>query len=547
MRFLPLLLLAALLPASAANAGTAAPSKLNILLLTVDSFRPDRLGCYGSREAHTPNIDRLASRGALFTRAFSTAAWTNASLVSLLTGLYPGAHGVERRGESFPEGAVAPLELLSKSGCLVPEINYLFPMPNYRNLGFTPNAIRDLPQFLRSCRDSTFFAWYHFHGPHLPYSPPEKYRKMYLPRGEKESPNIRQVLENVILPRGEEVFSESEKAVIRKLYAAEVAAQDEEIGRVLEVLDSLGLDRRTVVILSADHGEELFDHGWLGHASTSLNGTLFDELIRIPLIIRLPDMPRRGIRVNELVQSVDLLPTLFELLGLPLDCPDQGHSFLGLLKGTGGVQAPRDRVFCETSVCGYQCPDTLEVTWLRAVRTESLKLVETLAPHEAPRFALYDLDKDPGEQLDVSALFPDTLARLQGILAQQVFRNQRQREALLASSGATRGGESFPPDMGQVAVQAPAEGETITYAAQGGKVLVSWSGPQNGEYLLEYTVGLGKYHLEGSFPVRGNSQTFGPFNPVFWMAFPHYNPWRFRVVPKGRPELASAWRTFTFN
>ena len=546
MRFLPLLL-AALIPASATAAGSDSPSKLNLVLMTVDSFRPDRLGCYGARAAHTPNIDRLASRGAVFTRAFSTAAWTNASLVSLLTGLYPSVHGVERRGESVPEGTLTPLELLRKAGYLAPEINYLFPMPNYRNLGFTSNAIRDLPLFLSTYRDSTFFAWYHFHGPHLPYNPPEKYRKLFLPRGEKVSPNIRQVLENVILPRGEEVFSERERGVIRKLYAAEVAAQDEEIGRVLDVLDSLGLDKRTVVILSADHGEELFDHGWLGHASTSLSGTLFDELIHIPLIISLPGMTRRGIRVNELVQSVDLIPTLFELLGLPLDCPVQGYSFLGLLNGGSGAKAPRDRIFCETSVCGYQCPDTLEVTWLRAVRTGSLKLVETLAPHLEPRFALYDLEKDPGEQRDVSAEFPDTVARFQGMLAQQVFRNQRQREARLAGAGTVKGGAGFPPDMKQIVVDAPAEGETITYAAQAGKVLVSWSGPRTGEYLLEYTVGLGKYHLEGSFPVRGNSQTFGPFNPVFWMAFPHYNPWRFRVAPKGRPELSSAWRTFNFN
>jgi hypothetical protein len=76
-------------------------SELNILLLTVDSFRPDCLGCYGAERAHTPNIDRLARRGVIFTRAYSTAAWTNASLVSMLTGLYPSVHGVERRGVSL--------------------------------------------------------------------------------------------------------------------------------------------------------------------------------------------------------------------------------------------------------------------------------------------------------------------------------------------------------------------------------------------------------------------------------------------------------------
>ncbi len=119
-------LLTAFLGAILFSTGTlAAPDKnepqLNILLLTVDSFRPDRLGCYGAARAHTPNIDRLARRGVIFTKAYSTAAWTNASLVSMLTGLYPSVHGVERRGVSLPEEWVTPLELLREAGYLVPE------------------------------------------------------------------------------------------------------------------------------------------------------------------------------------------------------------------------------------------------------------------------------------------------------------------------------------------------------------------------------------------------------------------------------------------
>jgi arylsulfatase A-like enzyme len=277
-------LLTAFLGAILFSTGTlAAPDKnepqLNILLLTVDSFRPDRLGCYGAERAHTPNIDRLARRGVIFTKAYSTAAWTNASLVSMLTGLYPSVHGVERRGVSLPEEWVTPLELLREAGYLVPEINYLFPTPNYRNLGFTPNRIRDVPQFLVAYQDTAFFAWHHFHGPHLPYNPPEKYLKMFLPAGLEKSEGIKAVLDNIIMPRGEHVFTPMEQELVNALYDAELAAQDEEIGRVLDTLDSLGLTGRTIVILSADHGEELFEHGWLGHASTSLNGTLYEELI----------------------------------------------------------------------------------------------------------------------------------------------------------------------------------------------------------------------------------------------------------------------------
>lgn len=521
--------------------------ELNILLLTVDSFRPDRLGCYGAERAHTPNIDRLARRGVTFTRAYSTAAWTNPSLVSMLTGLYPSVHGVERRGVSLPEEWVTPLELLSKAGYLVPEINYLFPTPNYRNLGFTPNRIRDVPQFLATYQDTTFFAWHHFHGPHLPYNPPEKYLKMFLPAGLEKSEGIKAVLDNTIVPRGERVFTMAEKELVNALYDAELAAQDEEIGRVLDTLDSLGLTERTIVILSADHGEELFEHGWLGHASTSLNGTLYEELIRIPLIISLPSRLRTNTQVSNLVQSVDLIPTLFDILGLELSFPCQGNSFLNLLTSTGSSRPPRDQIFCETSVCGYQCPDSVAVTWLRAVSTGHTKLVETLVPGETPRFALFDLETYPGESRDLAHESNDELIRLQGKLAAQVFRNERLRKALDKRFVLGEAAAKAAVDTRRIEIISPAEGQTIAHSTHEGKVPVSWTGQERAEYTLEYEVGRGKYYLKGSFPVCGSGETFGPFNQIFWSAFPKYNPWRFRVVPEGRPELASKWQTFSFE
>jgi len=522
----------------------------NILLLTVDSFRPDRLGCYGAEGAQTPNIDRLAAGGVLFTRAYSTASWTNASLVSLLTALYPSVHGVQRRGESVPEELVTPLELLAEAGYFVPEINYLFPMPNYRNLGFTPNPHRDLVDFLAGYRDTTFFAWYHFHGPHLPYNPPPKYLKKFLPASKPDGGPLGAVLANVLMPRGEYTFSPREQTMVKALYDAEVAAQDEEIGRVLDALEELGLRKRTIVILTADHGEELFDHGWLGHASTSLSGTLYEELVHIPLIVSWPAHLKAGTRVDNLVQGVDLMPTLFELVGLELSAPHQGHSFAGLLNRDKTPEFLRETIFCETSVCGYQCPDSVEPVWLRCVRTDRAKLIQKIAPGERPSYSFFDLVKDPGEQHEASATEPEEMERLKGMLLAQVFRNLRLREALV-KGGFAAGEQNASADIfegvSRVVVSFPAEGERLTYSSHGGKVPVSWSGPERGEYIIEYVVGRGKYHLEGSFPVRGNRQTFGPFNPVFWRSFRLYNPWRFRVIPKGRPDLASAWRSFEFE
>jgi len=175
------------------------------------------------------------------------------------------------------------------------------------------------------------------------------------------------------------------------------------------------------------------------------------------------------------------------------------------------------------------------------------KLVETLVPGETPRFALFDLETDPGESRDLAHESNDELIRLQGKLAAQVFRNERLRKALDKRFVLGEAAAKAAVDTRRIEIISPAEGQTIAHSTHDGKVPVSWTGQERAEYTLEYEVGRGKYYLKGSFPVCGSGETFGPFNQIFWSAFPKYNPWRFRVVPKGKPELASKWQTFSFE
>ncbi len=542
MRILPFLL--ALLIFAPVGLTAATASRPNIILLTVDSFRPDRLGCHGYQGAATPNIDRLAGRGITFTNAFSTASWTNASLVSLLTGLYPGVHGVQRRGQSVPPGLVTPTEQLGGCGWLVPQVNYLFPMPNYANLGFTPNRQLHLPSFLASHADTTLFAWHHFHGPHLPYNPPEKWLYHFFPGGVDTS-SVNGIASNIVMPRGEKEFSDHQRRIISMLYDAEVAAQDEELGEVIATIDSLGLFANSIVILTADHGEELFEHGWVGHASTSLAGTLFDELVRIPLIVCLPGGNGAGRRVESLVQAVDIIPTLFSYLGIEPEAPVQGKLLPGVLDSLDVPE--REQLFFETSTCGYQCPDGVKLTWLRAVRTRDWKLVQRREPGMPPEYNLYDLRNDPAETIDVAGTSADKLAKLKGVLAAHIFDNQAalgQVENLLAETTGSLSGITFSEPL---EILFPGQGDTLVHPDDDGAINVRWSGPAEIAYRVEYEVGSGKYHLTGSFIVEGNGQTYGPFTRMFWRAFPQYNPWRFRVMPAGKPELASPWRTFSFR
>lgn len=527
-------------------AAATLPGKPNIVLITVDSFRPDRLGCYGYERAHTPNIDSLAARGVTFERAYSTASWTNPSMISLLTGLYPSVHGVERRGVSVPEALQTPLETMREAGYLVPEINYLFPMPNYLNLGFTPSGIRDLAEFLRTHSDTTFFAWYHYHGPHLPYNPPGEHLKKFIPEMDGFDGAVEEVRNNVLMPKGEQVFGPREREMVGALYDGEVSAQDEELEVVFRTLDSLNLTGNTIVVLTADHGEELFDHGWIGHGSTSLAGTLYEELVRIPLIVSWPGRLPPGQRVRGLVQVVDVMPTLFELIGLDPVGPMQGRSFLASLEGKAAGEDPRQAVYMECSVCGYQCPDSTRPDWLRAVRTDNFKLIQYTPSDGEPRYELFHLPGDPGERRDVARLYPEELQRLKGLLSVHVLESAHLRAAITGDVDATAAAGPFI-DAGPLEILFPAEGQTVAWDLHEGRVPVRWSGPVEAEYLIEYEVGEGKYHLKGSFPVRGDGETFGPFNRIFWRAFPLYNPWMFRVVPRDRPELASPWRRFAFE
>jgi hypothetical protein len=187
----------------------------------------------------------------------------------------------------------------------------------------------------------------------------------------------------------------------------------------------------------------------------------------------------------------------------------------------------------------------VELTWLRGVRTADWKLVQRREPGADPAYELYDLRSDPGELTDVAARQPAQLARLKGVLAADIFSNQAalgRIETQLAENGISEQAVTEP-----VAVLFPAENDTLAHAGGNGQITVRWSGPAEASYRVEYEVGSGRYHLTGSFVIHGNSQTYGPFTAMFWRAFPQYNPWRFRVVPLGKPELASPWRAFAFR
>lgn len=235
---------------------------------------------------------------------------------------------------------------------------------------------------------------------------------------------------------GKVEFNAEDIPVIRALYDGEVAEVDERLRRNLERMRETGLLDRTIVIISADHGEELFDHGWVGHASTGYDGKLYDELIHIPLIMRVPDQSLTG-RYSALVQGVDLMPTLFDILGVTtaeMEPPMQGVSLLPVVKGEQA--AVRDYVFTQTTLKGWTTPREEIATRVVSVRSATHKLI-WFPTDQGTRVEGYDLRQDPDE---LENIYPQNTSEFEALeQAYQVWvEDNRSVAAKLVLGGAER-------------------------------------------------------------------------------------------------------------
>ncbi len=322
----------------------------NVLFLLVDALRPDRLGAYGYNRPTSPAIDRLAGRGTRFESAITASPFTVTSVASIFSGMYPWEHGV-----SFARGLNLPSELSV--------ISEAFKDAGYRTATFSGTYFRlSLTGFDRafdifdeSCaneffRDSAgclearirdwleqrgqsrFFGYVHFVDPHAPYYPPDIYREQFtsglkVSRDEVKLGDAgrfgdgRKWYQLPIYPKPREI------EYLSALYDGEVRYVDDMIGRVIETLERSGLLKDTIIVLSADHGEALFEHDRGEH-----RGVLYDEVLKVPLIIAGPGIPQ-GVVIRDQVRTIDIMPTLLELSGLQAPERISGVSLTPLLNG----------------------------------------------------------------------------------------------------------------------------------------------------------------------------------------------------------------------
>ena len=354
---------------------------MNILIILVDTLRADHVGSYGYARSTTPHLDRLSEESSVFDHAYSHSPWTMPSVASLLTSLTPRDHGITDWQQPLDERFLTLAEWLSTKGYSTAAFvsHIIFRRKFQFNQGFrhydqsvlrigqsesisTSKEVTDLAvHWLREREDAPFFLWVHYFDPH----------SVYL---------------------SHEGFAFGDHPIDR--YDSEIAFTDNQIGRLLDAVREEGILDDTIILFVADHGEEFLDHGGLEHSRT-----LFEELIRVPLMIRVPGVSPD--RIREIVGMQDLAPTLLDLAGIEKPAEFRGES-IPLVDGR--FQPGEDRtIFAET----------LRFADKRGIRTGRWKLIED---RENGAVSLYDLETDPGESRDAAADNPDVFRKMKGVL-----------------------------------------------------------------------------------------------------------------------------------
>ena len=353
--------------------GWTAPAETNLLLITVDTLRPDRLGCYRAVDVKTPRIDALAGRGVLFERAFAHDPMTLPSHTNILLGTTSLVHGVNENGRSVvPAGLTTLAEWLKGKGYATGAFVSSYALDSRFGLGrgfdlyddrypAKPGPGQDYPERRAdktiaaavawiSARTDKWFCWVHIWDPHFPYAPPEPYASQF--------------------PRDP--------------YSGEVAYVDAALEKLLGMAGPKGWREKTVVLLTGDHGESLGEHGELTHSYFAYNSTIW-----VPLIVAGPGIS--ATRIREPVSHVDIFPTVCDLLGTGMPKGLQGESLAPLLAGKARKAAP---IYFEALEAG------LNNGWapIRGFIEDGRKFIDSPIPE------LYSLEADFDEATNLAPL-----------------------------------------------------------------------------------------------------------------------------------------------
>jgi len=389
----------------------AAGNSMNVLLVTIDTLRADHLGTYGYGRATSPRIDALAKGAVVFDDAYTFWPKTRGSFVAMLTGRRDSLSGYGKTHPMLLDFNPTLASVLREAGYQTAAVvdngnvaarhGYAKGFETYRETWQEKELATEMDRtraissaaavfFKRSPASRPFFLWLHYVNPHAPYTPPAPYDTAFLDEQARSGPRLAVVPGfHGGIPRQWAVPGQDRLGYYVAQYDGEIAAVDEEVGRVFDALRASGAWDRTLVVLTSDHGESLGEHGYyFDHGED-----VFDPSLRIPLIVSLPGTPSG--RNSVPASTLDLVPTILDAVKVSYPPDLSGRSLLATLRS----QAVEDekKLFARND-------RNLNAAWDRKT-----KVVATPQENGGWRFALYDRLRDPGEGKDVSGPRPAEL------------------------------------------------------------------------------------------------------------------------------------------
>ena len=398
---------------TAKKVAVAGPFMPDIILVSIDSLRPDHLGCYGYPKPTSPTIDRLALTGVRCENVISTTSWTLPAHAALFTGLYDSAHGLVAAGMRLAEAHDTLAETLVQAGYQTAGFfggPYLHPAFGLGQ-GFQayescmtilpdnveekqirreakvplnvwgscladvtgPRTLEKFSRWLEKADKRPMFVFLHLWDVHFDYIPPQKYIELFDPDYEGNLV-VTNYMRNPAIAQGMTI---RDLEHVRALYDGEIRFTDDILGEMLAALERKGRDRQSLIVVTADHGEEFFDHGGKGHART-----LYDEVIKVPLIWSWTGKLPKGTSVTDQVRIIDIMPTILGLVNVDLESEVQGRDISPLLRG--------DTLDSQTAFSELHLPNRKAL----ALRTSQLKVHKLLKPSGQ---LFFNLEEDPGE------------------------------------------------------------------------------------------------------------------------------------------------------
>ena len=407
---------------------------VNVILIVIDALRADHLGCYGYEKKTSPHLDAFAREGVLFKNCYSQSSWTKPSVSTILTSLYPDRHGTTLHAHALPGELVTIAEILRDQGYLTsgfvanPNLKKIF---NF-NQGFDfyddylmrdklyYGVLRELRRkppyllkifknhfdthvrdnarllnarifpWLEKYKNENFFMYIHYMDPHSPFIPPPPYNEMFpYVKGDKASRTV-------------------------SLYDGEIRFVDEQINILIAELKSLKIYDKSLIVITSDHGQAFGEHGNYGHGET-----IYQDQLKVPLIVKCPGETCGPRIIDATVRSIDILPTVLNVLGIVTDAPLEGVSLFPLMKNEKNANSSENIYIEENSDNVYVLDGIIRNNEWKYIVTEKSRLRD-IAKEGGEE--LYHLTEDPYELNNMAGQESDMLKIMRGSL--DSFKNR---------------------------------------------------------------------------------------------------------------------------